>query len=165
MSKKPKTGLLEGVSFEEYLGWKHLTRGVVSKMVFESPYHAWWEMNNSGEESAALRFGTLVHAAILEPDTLEERFIAGPEVRANSNAWKEFVEGNEGKVVVKAKEWEDALAMRDAVLKLPEFRAIHKNGKTEVSCVWREKGIGLAKGRLDVWVPVGRGLNVDIKTT
>jgi len=163
--KRQKTGLLSGVDFEEYLGWRYLTRGVVSKVVWESPYHAWWEQNNCGEESAALRFGTLVHAAILEPDTLEERFVAGPDVRGNSNAWKEFVESCPGKVVVKQKEWADALEMRDAVLRLPEFRVIQKHGQFEVSCVWRERGIGLAKGRLDAWVPVENGINVDLKTT
>lgn len=63
----------------------------------------------------AMRFGTLVHRAILEPEKYEAS-VAITEHRRGTKAYKEFVEQNEGKDILKTKEAMDIRLIANRVL-------------------------------------------------
>jgi len=58
---------------------------------------------NKKEPSFAMRYGTLVHRALLEPEKYSRTVTVFDGAR-RSNAWKEFQAENEGKDIVTAKE-------------------------------------------------------------
>lgn len=130
-------------------------------------------------DSPALAFGTLVHAVILEPDTLTDVAVLDPhEVAGNNpktgkpydaptmtNKWKEAVaEAQEaGRQIVSAEDWAAAHAMRDAALAHPVAAQLldQTGARPEVSVFARdEQGLG-HKARFDLLAPVA----VDVKTT
>jgi RecB family exonuclease len=64
------------------------------KAVMQSPYHYWSRFLNPQrpvvEPTAAMRFGSLVHCVVLEPDEVSKRYgVCGPR---NTKAGKEQAE-------------------------------------------------------------------------
>lgn len=159
-------GLHPNIPFEDYLRWPHLTRGVLKTLLYQTPAHAKHERDNSSESSASQRLGTLTHTALLEPDKMDELFIAEPTgARRGTKAWAACEEENAGKLVVKQDEWDAALAMRDATMKCREFVALRKKSRFELSAVWHNNVAGEpCKGRMDIWSEYGSGIIADLKT-
>lgn len=67
------------------------------------------------KESAAQRFGSATHTAVLEPGLFEKRFMLGPKVNKNTNEWKAAVAiaAELNKSVLDHKEWDGARRIRD----------------------------------------------------
>jgi len=113
-------------------------------------------------ESPALSFGTLAHVAILEPETLPERF-AVFDGRRGTKAHKEAIEANPGHELVKPADMERARAMAEAVRAHPAGRELLAEGVAEASVFWEDAATGIAcKCRPD-WLT--EGALVDVKTT
>lgn len=124
--------------------------------------------------TAAMEIGTLVHAAVLEPDALASRYAVYPESllakngAASTNAAREFREQNEaaGRVVMKAADLVVIEAIAESVtrvcgdwLKLPCRR--------ETVIRWPHEGTALpCKARIDwlIETPVETFV-IDLKTT
>lgn len=119
-------------------------------------------------ETPALRFGTLIHAALLEPHAVEARYFVTDVERRGTKAWEaaEAEAAEAGLTLVKRPEFEEALRIRDAVLAQPIARDILAPGAlVEQSFYWRDDETGLlCRGRTDLVRPEWRAL-VDLKST
>lgn len=69
------------------------------------------------KSTAAQSFGTLIHAAVLEPDALDARFCASDLERFDSRtaAYKAEMERADGRELVKRADYDEALRIRDSV--------------------------------------------------
>ena len=129
-------------------------------------------------ESDAMRFGTLVHTAVLEPDLLDAYVTLDPTkvgLKADgtpaanpymTGAWKKAAAEVEadGKIPVAATDMELALRMRDAVAAHPTAAALlmSTDGASEESVFTVDDDAVKHKARFDRRIP---GAIVDLKTT
>jgi len=60
-----------------------------SKELLKSPAHYQAYLNQEREETKALRMGSLIHCAVLQPEALNEKFITAPEVDRRTKEGKE----------------------------------------------------------------------------
>lgn len=92
---------------KEYRAFPALNQSAAKKLLV-SPAHYQAYINTPQEETKALRFGTFVHAAILEPHTLNDLYATAPDVdkrtKEGKAAWAEFATLNEGKTILDAQE-------------------------------------------------------------
>lgn len=99
------------------------------------------------EPTAAMRLGSLVHALVLEPDSVSQ-YATAPNVDRRTKAGKEeyaaFLAESASKTVVDADDWQKALAIRDAVWGnsvAKQFLAMP--GDNEVSHYWTDPATGI----------------------
>jgi exodeoxyribonuclease VIII len=135
--------------------------------VAASPYHYWSRFLNPSRppsvQTAAMRLGSLVHCAVLEPDELANRY--GICLPRNTKAGKEMAAEMEasGIEAVTASDMEQAMAMAGAVRQHPYAAALLSSGKAEQSFWFDDAQSGLrCKCRPD-WLD--RSTVVDLKTT
>jgi hypothetical protein len=135
--------------------------------VAASPYHYWKRFLDPSrqqlEPTAAMRLGTLVHCAVLEPDELLQRYgVCGPR---NTKAGKEqaVAMAADGIEAVSEADMTLALSMAAAVREHPAAASLLQAGKAEQSFWWDDTATGLrCKCRPD-WY---HGATVvDLKTT
>lgn len=107
------------------------------------------------KESPSLRFGTLIHSAILEPHHIERRFHVVDLARLDgrTKAYQAEEEKACGREIVKRGDLDEALRIRDAVMRHPIARELldgHNAVATEVSAYWIDEATGLlCRGRVD----------------
>jgi exodeoxyribonuclease VIII len=120
-------------------------------------------MQNPPEPTPAMRWGSLCHSAILEPDRFERDIAVFEGDSKRGKAWTEFCEENDGKEIVTVAESAQLAAMIEAVHGRADIKALLTEGQREVSMFWTGDEYGAAKGRMDVYLP---GVQiVDLKTT
>lgn len=92
---------------KEYRAFPALNQSA-AKQLLVSPAHYQAYVNTPQEETKALRFGTFVHSAILEPDTLDALYATAPDVdrrtKDGKEAWLAFSTANAGKTILDAEE-------------------------------------------------------------
>jgi exodeoxyribonuclease VIII len=135
--------------------------------VAASPYHYWARYLNPQRppsvQTAAMKLGSLVHCAVLEPDELAKRYAVC--LPRNTKAGKEMAAEMEasGIEAVTSTDMEQAMAMADAVRSHQSAAELLRNGKAEQSFWWDDIPTGLrCKCRPD-WYN-GTTI-VDLKTT
>lgn len=94
----------------------------------KSPAHYVHYINSKREPSDAMKFGSLVHAHILEPDTIESRFCFMPDVDRRTTdgkaKWKEAEDNAQGKETVSFSQWNNAKSMIEVMKQSDEFNSI-----------------------------------------
>jgi ATP-dependent exoDNAse (exonuclease V) beta subunit len=123
--------------------------------------------------SAALRAGTIVHAAVLEPERFAEEFVVPPEVnkrtKAGKEEWEKWEEEHKDVFAITQDEMTKANILRDHVFKNPKAAELFTGGIAEVPLLWNSEHHGTEfrfKGRADYVVAFGDTmLVVDLKTT
>lgn len=95
--------------------------------------------------SAAMVFGTLVHAIVLGAD------FAVYEGERRGNAWRDFADENVSRLIVTRKEYDRALPCAEAVIRHP-IASQFIRGRREVYLEWEWCGRACA-GQLDVLAP------------
>ena len=117
------------------------------KEAMRSPYHYWARYLDPNrkpvEPTAAMRLGSLVHTAVLEPDELLQRYgVCGPR---NTKAGKEQAErmAAEGLESVSESDMALALGMAASVRNHPAAAALLAKGKAEQSFWWDDLPTGL----------------------
>ena len=79
-----------------------------ARELLKSPLHFQSYLNKPREETKALRLGSLTHALVLEPHSVEQRFAVAPEcdrrTKDGKAIYEAFVAGAAGKTVVSAEE-------------------------------------------------------------
>lgn len=106
----------------------------------KTPYHYFY---GEKKETNAMRFGSAMHSAVLEPHSFDARYLRAAENR-RGNQWKDLCSEAEkaGKTALTFEEYDDALRLRDVVQK---NALIHKitSGHTlvEHSAFWQDDGI------------------------
>ena len=92
---------------QEYRAFPALNQSAAKKLLV-SPAHYQAYINTPQEETKALRFGTFVHSAILEPHTLNDLYATAPDVdrrtKDGKEQWAAFATANVGKTILDAEE-------------------------------------------------------------
>jgi hypothetical protein len=135
--------------------------------VAKSPQHYWARFLDPDrtplEPTAAMRLGSLVHCAVLEPDELGKRYsrCASRTTKAGKEQAAELAA--RGIEAVSDSDWSLAVAMNGSVRNHPAASALLKHGKAEQSFWWNDSTTGLrCKCRPD-WF-YGSTI-IDLKTT
>ncbi len=147
----------------------HAAEGVSASMldqIRKSPAHLKCYMDGElREESDALSLGTLIHRAVLEPETWDDAFYVKPEGMKFSNkegmAWRDE---HKGKPIIEASEATIISRVRDAVWKEPAVRALLSGGYAEQSLFVEDEHGTLRKSRFD-YIATSGNVIPDIKTT
>jgi len=161
--------LVEDLSNEDY----HSSPGVSKSMldVFSrSPHHYWWQYKSGQaperKETPAMRQGTIIHTAILEPDRFVVDYVQSKYKDKRTKAYKELVaqSKSEGKDVLTSTEYEMAMRCRESVMKNPYAVAALSEGSAELSAFVEDPKVENleVRARFDWLAP---GVIVDLKTT
>lgn len=114
----------------------------------------------ASEPTAAMRLGTFVHTAVLEPDDLDRRY-AVCATRKGSTTYNKLIE--KGIEPVTQAQWDQAMAMCDSVRNHPEAAWLLSEGKAEQSVWWDDEQFEMrCKCRPDWW---NGDIVIDLKTT
>lgn len=164
-------GLHLDMAAEQYHSIQALSAGGL-KRLRQSPRHFWalqLDPNKTpSEPTPAMKAGTLAHTALLEPDTLTERYILRPadlDARTKEGkAWLAAVPA--GVEAISFEQHQTAQSQALAVLSLPEISALMDNGRAESSAFWIDEATGVhCKCRPDWVSDAGEGVVIiDLKT-
>ncbi|WP_372393760.1 PD-(D/E)XK nuclease-like domain-containing protein (plasmid) [Azospirillum sp. HJ39] len=145
----PKPGLYDRIPEDQY----HASPGVsVSrlKIFAKAPAKARYGQN---KETDSLRFGSLIHTAVLEPAELDLRYMVTDLERFDPRTgdFKEEILKAKGRELVKRAEYEEALRIQDAVHAHPSAGALLRGDlRVEQSFYWIDPETGLlCRGRAD----------------
>lgn len=152
----------------EYHAGRELSNSGISDLL-RSPYHYWAahisEKRQPRTETAAMRHGTICHAAVLEPYTFADRFPLLPFPDRRSKAAKEWIEAlRPDQTAITQAELDAAMAQRESILSLPDVAQALASGEAEVSAYWRWEGVE-CRCRPDwVYSCAGGDVLLDLKT-
>lgn len=169
-AKVEKPLAVEGMTIGEYLEADGLSRSDLVKIHKQGPWGYHWEREHADEpsvETDAMRLGTAIHLALLEPDLFptlvwlwDGKTRQGKEWEAKSAAAKEA-----GATILTRTQYRVAEHIRDHLSSLPRVRYLFSTGISEVSYFWKDAGENAAvKARPDR-VDAERQRFVDIKST
>ncbi|MBK8751750.1 MAG: PD-(D/E)XK nuclease-like domain-containing protein [Candidatus Competibacteraceae bacterium] len=146
--------------------------GVSSHALIEitrTPLHCWAKYvdpaRQDEEPTAAMRFGTLVHALVLTPETFGDEFVRADSIHRRSHEGKaEYAARLEsGQRIVTTKDYQAALRIVKAIRQHPVAGPLFKIGEPEkILTVQREPPLLPLKGRLD-WLSPQPAI-VELKT-
>jgi hypothetical protein len=134
----------------------------------------------TGDPTASMRWGKIVHLAILEPDTIGRtlQIWNGRPLKSGPNKgeitmdrkgpeWQAFVEscGGSDEWIVTPDEMGALMEMSAAVHGDREAHRLIEQTVHEQTVTWTGEMYGAAKGRLDGYDERGDGLVLDLKTT
>jgi hypothetical protein len=157
--------VIYGVPFEEYRAMCGINCSAL-KLIERSPAHYIQSLISPHAPTTAQALGTLTHLLVLEWERAHEGFIVAPEcdrrTKDGKAIWADFQAASAGKLVVTQEQYDDARAMRDAILGNDYARALLADGDPEVTLFGELGGIN-AQARLD-WLCNGHDVIVDLKT-
>ena len=139
------------------------------KVIEKSPGHFKYAMGAPGIASEALKLGSLVHAMVLEPHTVEGDYVRVEKIDRRTKVGKEeWAKLNESdKTVIMSDMWGIAEAMTESVMGCPPAKAMINEAiamnATEVEFFWKDGRYGFDRkakvdGLLDDTI-------IDLKTT
>lgn len=150
----PPAGLHRGIGYDEYSRWAAVNHSTLRHFA-KSPLHARHAMLNPSEPTEAMALGSAVHKAILEPDLFPAAYCWAPKFDKRTNdgkaGWTEFQTENAGKGILTREEYDQCIALRDAVWLHPTAAEVLRSpGANELSATWMDKTTNAAcKGRPD----------------
>jgi hypothetical protein len=153
-------GIYEDVSNADYHADPALGSTSLKTLATRTPAHYQYDKAHP-KFSDAFTLGTAAHSIILEDDASQFVVVdAGNWLTKDAKTAKAAALGS-GLVPLLTKEFDQVLAMRDAVMAHPLACAAFTDHKAEQSVFWDEDGLML-KCRPDAWKP---GALIDLKTT
>jgi hypothetical protein len=142
-------GIAPNMPFDQYQALEGINATAI-KAGAESMLQMHAVMTGSSKaDTPAMRWGRLVHLAILEPDRFAE--VASIfDGRKTGYKWREHCEGFCAEWVVSVAEYAELMQIRDAVYRNKEaaFRILHS--QHEASTTWENARYGTGKARLDM---------------
>jgi hypothetical protein len=157
--------VVRGLSNHDYHAQTSISKSGLD-LIRKAPAVYKWRRDNPQPPTPAMRMGTLVHTAILEPDSMSELLLA-PTVDRRTSAgkaeWAAFLIESEGREIVTADELEQLSAIRDAVWSHPACgKALGMIAEVETSIGWTLDGID-CRCRPDAILT--NSVILDVKTT
>ena len=120
------------------------------------------------EQTDAMRFGSAVHTALLEPHLLERQYARLPDsFDGRTKAGKDMVAQADqaGLIAMKAAEYDSVLAIRDKLHAEPLIQKALAGAQFEHSAYWTDAETGIeCRCRPDAYNPA-LGIMLDLKTT
>jgi len=167
-----KTGIYSGISNDDYHGGVGISKSGLDVLA-RSPLHYWSKYLDPNRErkepTPAMKLGTAIHTAVLEPDEFTKRHMVAPQVDRRTKdgkaTWEQFVADAEaaGADLISADDFATCQAISRQVREHPTARKVFANGTPELSAYWTDAETGLlCKCRPD-WL--GLPLIVDLKST
>lgn len=159
-------GVYFGLPAAEYHAEEAMSSGGIRK-ILQSPAHFRLMRTQPAEPTAAMQFGTVVHAGILEPDTLDTIACVAPDVdrrtKAGKEEWAQFCAESAGRIILSADDMQRARVCISAVRAHPAAAKLLDGGHRELSLFWHDGEYGVpCKARFDAY---NRRIIVDVKTT
>jgi len=154
----------------EYLAHGNTSHSQIEKFLRR---RRWFIEPPSDEPSAAMLFGKYFHALVLEPDTVNERFVVEPRfgdgrLKATKEAKAAFREQSAGRITIPADLGACAAPMLDALREHSEAGPLLfpvADGTNEASVFWTDAVTGrYMKRRIDRFQP-GPRRTMELKTT
>lgn len=136
------------------------------KLILKSPAHYKYEKENPSEPTPAMKRGTAIHEAILEPDLFLKNSVVMPKFEGTGSraAKDEWLMENHGKRILSADDRENIKGILGALSAHKTARALLAGGAAETSYFWQDPITGLmCKCRPD-FLRKGH-IIVDIKST
>lgn len=156
------------LSNEAYHADKTAVSSTGLRRILKSPRAFHLGQTTQTEETDALRFGSAVHLAILEPELFQQKYVIMPQfsgtgsVKAKAD-WRLTLAA--GSVILKEDEYNDLQEMINSVLRHTDACNILKNGKAEMSGYFYDPDTGIkCRIRPDFFVE-GHMALMDVKTT
>lgn len=170
--------MYENVPAEDYFAWEAVSNSKLS-LLKRSPKHY---MHGFGEETEAMRLGSLVHSGVLEPLAIAKRYVFMPDYSKHpENKTKSgdrsfakvtdfvkqmeenFRQLNFDKEIVTEAQYNVMVGMATALADNEQAKQLLRDGKAEVAVVWNDQETGLrCKAKADWLKP---GIMADLKTT
>jgi exodeoxyribonuclease VIII len=155
---------LSDIPASEYHSWDALSASG-AKQLLRSPAHYLASKEQQREPTPAMRFGTLVHAMVLEPHIVDQEFAAMPKVDRRTSVGKQqaelFAATNAGMTVIDMDDFQRAQKVAEAVRSHHLYNDLLKGASVEQSFRWEQHGVP-CKARMDA---IHGGMIVDLKTT
>jgi hypothetical protein len=185
VTQSPETGLIDWSNEQYHADTSRVSKSGLDKIA-KSPAHYHYHYLNTDrpqkEETPALRLGSAIHCAVLEPDAFARRYAflndaeivaeiggANPRATGKYKAWKAAVElENVDKVVLSAAEYQQCQAMRAAVWAHPmAAKLLSAPGPVEQTYLFTDAASGAAcKIRPDKIARIDEDIYiVDLKST
>lgn len=160
-----KPGIYSGIPNEAYHSGPGISKSGLWTIHTKSPAHFRF---GERKESKAFDMGEACHLAILEPNLFEKKVVRGPDDR-RGNKWKDVAEvcRIDGKLLLTSGDYDNALAVRDAVHADAFVSSIvaNENASVETSGYWTDERTGLlCRCRPDLYRE-DLGILVDVKST
>jgi len=165
------------ISFDDYKLIPYVNNSKLGLMA-RSPAHflqAWQEPSESASEP--FRFGRLVHAYILEPETFGDHYKTMPDFEVGIDSkrpkltkeYKQLVsqwnEQNAGREAILPADWTRLQDIRGVLHLKPRAQEYLRGGSRELTVCWQDQETGIkCKARLDSYQPEKRRI-VDLKTS
>ena len=168
-----KPGIYRDISNSEYHSGEGLAASHLRELL-RSPLHYITRVNTSSKETPAMKLGTAVHCAILEPERFEIEYIEAPVIDRRTKdgkaLWSELEQS--GRIVLSSDEYLKITQMASAVRNHEIASKLIFGGAAEQSVYWNQQVSSLdvpeilCKARPDYIKPLKKGyVIVDIKTT
>lgn len=141
------------------------------KLLSKSPAHLAWDRRPEAvdKSTAAMKLGTALHVAVLEPERFESIFAVMPKCDRRTTAGKEtyaaFVTENAGRTIIDADDCAKVLGMAKSLRSNEMFADLVENATArEISGIWQDKNTGvICKMRGDLFVDEYSAI-VDVKS-
>lgn len=167
-----ETGIYAGISNDAYHGGAGVSKSGLDVLA-RSPLHYWAKYLDPNREptepTPAMRLGTAIHTAVLEPDEFARRHHVAPKVdrrtKDGKTEWEAAVMAAQvaGAELISADDFATCQAIAAQVRQHPTARKVFATGQAEMSCYWTDQETGLlCKCRPD-WLSMP--LVVDLKST
>lgn len=165
----PRDTLVDDVPFTDYIALDAINASGL-KTFLRSPAHFWHDRHEAvRKETAAMRFGTLVHLAVLEPDRFAEQVRVAPAFDKRTKAGRLEFEAYDaarkpGDMDCTPGEMSTLQGILMAVQRNHTVRSILAGARREATLLWEDAAHNVdCKARYDA---VDKdGVIVDIKTT
>lgn len=164
----PEPGLYQDIPDADYRAWDAVSYSLL-KEFDRSPLHVKAILEGRREPTKAMKFGTLVHTALLQPKVFKDRYVVMPdfaeglvddfgEPYASPKATKKyktrkakFQAEHAGKILVEPKEYEACEGILNSILSDPSASHLFENiTMFEASATWVDERSGLRfKSRFD----------------
>jgi exodeoxyribonuclease VIII len=145
-----------------------LSSSKLRDLALSTPRQTWLKKQYPEGESDDMRFGTLFHMAILEPERFKDTVICEPDalpdgtkagrgaglVDRNTNKWKDFIrewrEKNTTKTHIDPSDFRLLCMMMDSVNRHPIAQPLLKSADKEIATLWTSEDGDKCKAKADL---------------
>lgn len=158
--------MLSKIDDPVYRSLEGVSQSTVVQSLLHSPAEFYRRQKEPFEPTPKMLLGTLIHAMVLEPDTIESRFVRIPKIDKRKAEHKALLSSltDEQRILIDSESWDLA---EQVVIGMGETKAANQlfsGGESEVAVHGHTFNDLLVKGKLD-YLHKSAGVIVDLKTT
>lgn len=163
-------GIYTGITNDDYHAGPGISQSALSALA-RSPLHYWAQHVDPNRErrepSAAMKLGSAIHMAVLEPELFVEAYVIAPKVDRRTKdgkaTWDQFVIDAGDKELLSAEDYIVCQSIAQQVRNHPTARKVFQDGIAEESVYWHDRETGLLCRCRPDWMK--GNVIVDLKST